>query len=200
MGKALASPRRLELLEVLAQAPRTIELAEASDQSTANTSSTSRFSHSAGLVTREREGTRVRYALAGDEALFGWLYVTPRPPSWAKSSARHALPRRGGREHRTRGTAQEDASRRRRPGRCSSTGGVRGRPHRRRALDSPRRVRETPHRAPVRARSDRLLPRPLLCVRHEAVRQLQTPAARPAGSRRAGPSGSSPSPRRGARS
>jgi len=29
--------------------------------------------HGAGLVAREREGTRVRYALAGDEALRVWL-------------------------------------------------------------------------------------------------------------------------------
>ena len=38
MGKAFASPRRLELLDLLAQAPRTVdELARASEQSTANT-------------------------------------------------------------------------------------------------------------------------------------------------------------------
>ena len=37
MGKAFASPRRLELLDLLAQAPRTVdELARASGQSTAN--------------------------------------------------------------------------------------------------------------------------------------------------------------------
>ena len=37
MGKAFASPRRLELVDLLAQAPRTVdELARASDQSTAN--------------------------------------------------------------------------------------------------------------------------------------------------------------------
>src|SRR5919201_476393 len=39
MGKAFASPVRLELLDLLAQTPRTVdELARASDQSTANTS------------------------------------------------------------------------------------------------------------------------------------------------------------------
>jgi rhodanese-related sulfurtransferase/DNA-binding HxlR family transcriptional regulator len=74
MGKALASPRRLELLEVLAQAPRTVdELAQATGQSTANTSQHLQALHAAGLVTRHREGTRVRYALAGDEALNVWL-------------------------------------------------------------------------------------------------------------------------------
>ena len=74
MGKALASARRLELLELLAQAPRTVdELAQASGQSNANASQHLQVLHLAGLVTREREGTRVRYALAGDEALNVWL-------------------------------------------------------------------------------------------------------------------------------
>jgi rhodanese-related sulfurtransferase len=74
MGKAFASPVRLELLDLLAQAPRTVEeLAQASDQSTANASQHLQALHAAGLVTREREGTRVRYALAGDETLRVWL-------------------------------------------------------------------------------------------------------------------------------
>jgi rhodanese-related sulfurtransferase/DNA-binding HxlR family transcriptional regulator len=74
MGKALASPRRLELLEVLAQTPRTVdELSRITDQSNANTSQHLQVLHSAGLVTRHREGTRVRYALAGDEALSVWV-------------------------------------------------------------------------------------------------------------------------------
>jgi rhodanese-related sulfurtransferase len=74
MGKAFASPRRLELLDLLAQAPRTVdELARASEQSTANTSQHLQALHAAGMVTRSREGTSVRYALAGDEALGVWL-------------------------------------------------------------------------------------------------------------------------------
>jgi rhodanese-related sulfurtransferase len=74
MGKAFASPRRLELLDLLAQAPRTVdELARASEQSTANTSQHLQALHAAGMVTRTREGTSVRYALAGNEALTVWL-------------------------------------------------------------------------------------------------------------------------------
>jgi rhodanese-related sulfurtransferase len=74
MGKAFGSPRRLELLDLLAQAPRTVdELARASDQSTANTSQHLQSLHAAGMVTRAREGTSVRYALAGDAALSLWL-------------------------------------------------------------------------------------------------------------------------------
>src|SRR2546429_6787646 len=76
MGKAFASPVRLELLDLLGQAPRSVdELARLSNQSIANTSQHLQALHAAGLVARAREGTRVRYALAGDEALALWLAV-----------------------------------------------------------------------------------------------------------------------------
>src|SRR5438034_9946835 len=74
MGKAFSSPRRLELLDLLAQAPRTVDaVARASGQSTANTSQHLQALHAAGLVTRTREGTSVRYGLAGDDVLALWL-------------------------------------------------------------------------------------------------------------------------------
>jgi rhodanese-related sulfurtransferase len=74
MGKAFASPRRLELLDLLAQAPRTVDqLARASGQSRANTSQHLQALHAGGLVARVREGTSVRYSFAGDEALRLWL-------------------------------------------------------------------------------------------------------------------------------
>jgi rhodanese-related sulfurtransferase/predicted transcriptional regulator len=74
MGKALSSPVRLELLDLLAQAPRSVdELARASGQSTANASQHLQALHGAGMVTRVREGNRIRYALAGDDALRLWL-------------------------------------------------------------------------------------------------------------------------------
>jgi rhodanese-related sulfurtransferase len=74
MGKAFASPRRLELLDLLAQAPRTVEeLARVSGQSSANTSQHLQALHAAGMVSREREGNHVRYAIAGDRALAVWL-------------------------------------------------------------------------------------------------------------------------------
>jgi rhodanese-related sulfurtransferase len=73
-GKAFASPRRLELLDLLAQAPRTVDdLARASGQTTANTSQHLQALHASGLVARRREGTRVRYSIASDEALRLWL-------------------------------------------------------------------------------------------------------------------------------
>ena len=74
MGKAFASPRRLELLDLLAQGPRSVEeLARAGGQSNANTSQHLQSLHAAGIVTRRREGTRVRYALAGEDVLALWL-------------------------------------------------------------------------------------------------------------------------------
>jgi rhodanese-related sulfurtransferase/predicted transcriptional regulator len=74
MGKAFASPRRLELLDLLAQGPRTVDqLARASKQSVANASQHLQALHSAGLVNRDREGTRVRDELAGDDVLRLWL-------------------------------------------------------------------------------------------------------------------------------
>jgi rhodanese-related sulfurtransferase len=74
MGKAFASPRRLELLDLLAQAPRSVEeIARASGQSTANASQHLQALHAAGMVTRTREGTKVRYAIAGEEAMRLWL-------------------------------------------------------------------------------------------------------------------------------
>jgi rhodanese-related sulfurtransferase/DNA-binding HxlR family transcriptional regulator len=74
MGKAFASPRRLELIDLLAQGSRSVdELADASGQSNANASQHLQALYAAGLVTRQRDGLRVRYALAGDDVLALWL-------------------------------------------------------------------------------------------------------------------------------
>src|SRR3954453_23088066 len=74
MGQAFPSPRRLELLDLLAQAPRTVDdLAQASGQSNANTSQHLQAVHAAGMVTRAREATSVHYSLSGDEVLSLWL-------------------------------------------------------------------------------------------------------------------------------
>src|ERR1700751_4932044 len=74
MGKAFASPVRLELLDLLAQAPRSVEaLARATAQSNANVSQHLQALHAAGMVTRERQGTSVRYEIAGPEALRLWV-------------------------------------------------------------------------------------------------------------------------------
>ena len=79
MGKAFASPRRLELLDLLAQGPRTVDqLAKASKQSTANASQHLQALHAAGLVSREREGNKVRYDLAGEDVtILQWFDRAP---------------------------------------------------------------------------------------------------------------------------
>jgi DNA-binding transcriptional ArsR family regulator len=94
MGKAFASPVRLELLDLLAQAPRSVEeLARLSGQSKANASQHLQALRTAGMVTRTREGTRVRYALAGDDALRLWLALRDA------SAARVAEVERAAREY-----------------------------------------------------------------------------------------------------
>jgi rhodanese-related sulfurtransferase/predicted transcriptional regulator len=94
MGKAFASPRRLELIDLLAQGPRSVdELAGTSGQSNANTSQHLQALHAAGLVTRRRDGLRVRYALAGDDVLALWLSLREA------SAARLAEVQRAAREY-----------------------------------------------------------------------------------------------------
>jgi rhodanese-related sulfurtransferase/DNA-binding transcriptional ArsR family regulator len=68
VGKALSSPARIELLDLLAQAPRTVEaLAGMIGQSVANTSQHLQVLKGARLVEVEREGTFKRYRLATPE-------------------------------------------------------------------------------------------------------------------------------------
>jgi DNA-binding transcriptional ArsR family regulator len=65
VAKALASPKRIELLELLAQVERTVEwLAEATGMSVANTSQHLQVLRGARLVESRREGSYVRYRLA----------------------------------------------------------------------------------------------------------------------------------------
>ena len=68
VGKALSSPARLEILELLAQAPRTVDvLAGAIEQSVANTSHHLQALKRAQLVTTERDGLHVIYSMAGGD-------------------------------------------------------------------------------------------------------------------------------------
>lgn len=68
IGKALGSPRRLELLDLLCQGPRTVEaLAQQAGQSLANTSHHLQVLRAARLVEAEKEGVFVTYRLADDE-------------------------------------------------------------------------------------------------------------------------------------
>ncbi len=66
IGKAVASAKRIELLDLLAQGPRTVEaLAEEIGQSIANTSQHLKVLRSARLVDAQKDGLYVTYRLAG---------------------------------------------------------------------------------------------------------------------------------------
>ena len=68
IGKTLASPRRLELLDLLCQGPRTVEaLAKEAEQSLANTSQHLQLLRSARLVEAEKHGLFVTYRLADEK-------------------------------------------------------------------------------------------------------------------------------------
>jgi rhodanese-related sulfurtransferase/DNA-binding transcriptional ArsR family regulator len=67
VAKALASGRRAEIVDVLAQGERSVEeIATEIGQSVANTSHHLRAMARAGLLTTRRDGTRIFYALASD--------------------------------------------------------------------------------------------------------------------------------------
>ncbi|MHB1172588.1 MAG: ArsR/SmtB family transcription factor [Lacisediminihabitans sp.] len=68
MGKALGSGKRLELLDLLAQAERPVEvLANAAGLGLSTASAHLQTLKQAGLVTARKEGTRVYYDLAGED-------------------------------------------------------------------------------------------------------------------------------------
>ena len=74
IGAALARDRRLELLNLLAQAPRHVEaLASESGMSVANTSQHLQTLKNARLVDAHRVGARVEYCLADESVARLWL-------------------------------------------------------------------------------------------------------------------------------
>jgi rhodanese-related sulfurtransferase len=74
IARALASGRRAEIIELLAQGERTVdEVAHELDQSIANTSHHLRALARAGLVTTRRAGTHVHYRLASPTVMDAWV-------------------------------------------------------------------------------------------------------------------------------
>src|SRR5437762_798583 len=74
IGKALASPHRLELLDVLDQCERTVEaLAQETGLSVANASQHLQVLRAARLVETRREGTSIFYRLASESVSTLWL-------------------------------------------------------------------------------------------------------------------------------
>ncbi len=76
ISKALASPRRLELIDLLAQGERTVEdLAELTGLSVANTSRHLQALRTALLVTARRQGPYAWYRLSNDGVFRVWQAV-----------------------------------------------------------------------------------------------------------------------------
>jgi rhodanese-related sulfurtransferase/DNA-binding transcriptional ArsR family regulator len=74
IASAMANPHRLELLDLLVQAPRTVEeLAREAHMSVANTSQHLQRLKQARLVLTEREGLYIRYRLADPAVARLWL-------------------------------------------------------------------------------------------------------------------------------
>jgi rhodanese-related sulfurtransferase len=74
VGKALSAPKRLDLLDLLAQGERTVDaLARAAGVGVSTASMHLQTLRTAGLVRTRKEGTSVHYRLAGDDV--AGLYV-----------------------------------------------------------------------------------------------------------------------------
>lgn len=68
VGKAVAHPKRIELLELVAQGERSVEsLAAATGMAVANTSAQLQVLRGARLVESRKDGTRVLYRAASDD-------------------------------------------------------------------------------------------------------------------------------------
>ncbi|MFI2431315.1 ArsR/SmtB family transcription factor [Streptomyces sp. NPDC018693] len=92
-GKALASGKRLELLDLLAQGERTVDaLAKAAGLNLTTASAHLQTLKQAGFVATRREGVRIHYRLAGDDVaqLFALLRKVTEAHQTAVPPAREA--------------------------------------------------------------------------------------------------------------
>ncbi|MDP3968052.1 MAG: metalloregulator ArsR/SmtB family transcription factor [Nocardioides sp.] len=76
VGKVLGNPKRLEILDLLAQGPRSVEdLAATAAVGMSTCSAHLQTLREAGLVDARREGKRIFYSLAGDDVAGLWEYL-----------------------------------------------------------------------------------------------------------------------------
>jgi rhodanese-related sulfurtransferase len=112
IGKALASGRRMELVDVLANGERTVEaLARETGLSVANASQHLQILRQAGLATTRREGTSVHYRLAAPEAFELWRSLRTLAASQLAEVQRLAAAYLGDRDELEPVTRQELARR-----------------------------------------------------------------------------------------
>ena len=111
-AKALASGRRIELVDVLANGERTVEaLASEVGLSVANTSQHLQILRQAGLVSSRREGTSVHYRLAGPEVFELWRTLRTLAASRLAEVERLTVAYLGGRDELEPVTREELARR-----------------------------------------------------------------------------------------
>jgi rhodanese-related sulfurtransferase len=111
-AKALASGRRIELVDVLANGERTVEaLAGEVGLSVANTSQHLQILRQAGLVGSRRQGTSVHYRLAGPEVFELWRTLRTLATSRLAEVERLAVAYLGGRDDLEPVTREELARR-----------------------------------------------------------------------------------------
>ena len=73
VGKVLGNPKRLELLDLLAQGPRSVEeLADAAELGMSTCSAHLQNLREAGLAQSRREGKRIYYSLTADDVAGLW--------------------------------------------------------------------------------------------------------------------------------
>jgi rhodanese-related sulfurtransferase len=76
VGKALGSPKRLELLDLLAQGERSVEvLAERAGLGLTTASNHLQILRQAGLVSTRKAGTKVYYRLSGADVAALWAHL-----------------------------------------------------------------------------------------------------------------------------
>jgi rhodanese-related sulfurtransferase len=111
-AKALASGRRIELVDILANGERTVEaLAGEVGLSLANTSQHLQVLRQAGLITGRRQGTSVHYRLASPEVFELWRTLRTLAASRLAEVERLAVAYLGGRDDLEPVTREELARR-----------------------------------------------------------------------------------------
>ena len=76
VGKVLGNPKRLELLDLLSQGPRSVDdLAAAASVGMSTCSAHLQTLREAGLIEPRREGKRIYYSLTGDDVARLWEHL-----------------------------------------------------------------------------------------------------------------------------
>ena len=167
MGKAVASPKRIELLDLLCQGERSVEaLATATRMGLTNTSAHLQVLRQARLVETRREGVKVFYRVADDGVCrftFALRDLGRERLAEVEQVVRDYFDASHELEPVSRGALLERIDRGEvavidvRPAEEYAAGHVPGR-----RLDPPARARATVGGAPHRRRDRRVLPRPVL--------------------------------------